>query len=114
MRRLPYFEALVATWLFFVRVKVMQEKKRRTPREKKQLEYTKDFVNYAEYPQTFHKAWARKEARTHRAYRRKIHQLNSSLSTRNESNFPDWAEPGVIRLEQVEKWPVQPMGTIIT
>jgi hypothetical protein len=91
-----------------------QRKQRRTPREKKQLEYTKDFINNAEYPQSFAKSWPRKESITHRSFRRKVRQLNTSLAIRSEGDFPEGHEPEAIRRRIVRKWGVTPMGEVVS
>jgi hypothetical protein len=87
--------------------------RRRTPAEKKQLEYTKDHVNSAEYPHAFRKSWPRKKAKASRAYRHKIVQLSSKLVTRQEEDFLDEESPEIVRRREVKKWSVAPMGMIV-
>lgn len=51
-------------------------KDRKTPQEKKRLEYTKDHFTFGEHSsRMFPRTWKRKKARTNREYRRKTEQL---------------------------------------
>src|SRR5690349_21602056 len=85
----------------------------RTPQEKKQLEYTKDHDAGAEYPHTFRKSWPQKEAKTRRAYRRKVRQLSTYIQARGEDDFPEDAVPGAIRRKPMRKWGATPVGEIV-
>lgn len=80
-------------------------KQRRTPQEKKALVYTRDTRVSTEYPHTFRRAWPRKKAQAHRAYRRTVHQL--LRHTDRPDPCSDEAGPvqvGAVRRRQVRKW----------
>ena len=89
-------------------------KQRSTPREKKELEYTKDHVDSSEYPHAFRKQWPRKKARSHRAYRRGIHQLLDTLSATPQVDFlDDRVDPEKVVQKKVKKWRVVSMGRVV-
>jgi hypothetical protein len=50
-------------------------KERKSPPEKKQLEYTRDHFTFAEYPHAFRKQWPLKKALVNRKFRRKSDEL---------------------------------------
>ena len=89
--------------------------RRRTPQEKKNLEYTKDHVDPAHNSvHGFRKNWPRKKARVNRAYLRRIHSLTVSVMARQKEDFPDEANPAVVQRELVRKvLRVKPYGEVV-
>jgi len=89
--------------------------KRKTPREKKNLEYIKDHIPFAETVHGFRRSWPRKKARSNRAYRRRVHNLLATLHIRQEEDFTETANPEAVRREPVRKcYVVEPRGQVIS
>ena len=87
--------------------------RRKTPREKKDLEYIKDHVTFAESVHGARKTWPRKEARVTRAYRRLVRQRIGSFQARHEDDFPDEENPMSVRRQRVRKLGVLPFGEVL-
>ena len=56
-------------------------RERRSPQEKKQLEYTRDHFTFAEHVHAFRKQWPLKKALSNRKYRRKSDELLAPAKT---------------------------------
>lgn len=80
-------------------------KERKTPQEKKALDYKKTHLNMAEYPHAFRRHWPRTEARTNRKYRRQIAQLLDQIeyTTLNDESEELNAQALPIRRDEVRK-----------
>src|SRR5687768_15643094 len=88
-------------------------KRRRTPQEKKRLEYTKDHTTPSSHG--FSKSLPRERARANQAYRRLVHQRVAAFEVHEEDDVPERLRPEQVRRKRVRKdyGSVNPMGEVI-
>jgi hypothetical protein len=87
--------------------------KRKTPREKKNLEYIKDHITLTESVHGARKTWPRKEARATRTHRRRVRQILTSFQARHEEDVPDELNPKSVRRRRVHKLGVLPFAEVL-